>query len=173
MQILGVLLGVITAIGVWYWRLRMAKQAIDGAMDAAGRLKGAYNRRQFKNQTLNAALSEVETPGDAAAVLLFSLAYVKRSGPDEAARIDQMLAETVGMPANERADAVAFAKWAASEVTEPNDVVRRLLPIWSESLGRSERLALIDMAEEIADLDGYQEPVQVSALRLLRDGLSV
>jgi len=67
---------------------------------------------------------------------------------------------------------MAFAGWAAEQVADTNEVVRRFLPLWHSALGQAERQELVGMAWTVARFQGEATDHQATAIRRLSEGLS-
>lgn len=172
MGVIGAILGILMAIGVWYWRAQTAVRGARAAADAIGTARGAYNRRKFRKQSEGSVLANIEGPGEAAAVLLTVIA--SENGPVSQTTEDliaAMLSDRAGLQGRALEDAMSFAKWAAEEVADGNDVVRKLLPVWRRSLNEDERLELVAMARTVAEADGQAAPVQLALVKRLSEGL--
>jgi uncharacterized tellurite resistance protein B-like protein len=173
-HILAIIISVLVGIGVWWWRIQRARAAASAMLDMAGKAKGAISRARFKAKTGVSVLAAVEDPGTAAATLLYSISAMKRpvSLADED-RIDGLLERVCRMNKIERADALAFAAWAAVEVADTNEVVRRFLPLWDRTLEEEQRRELIDIALEIAEAGGAPNDAQAASIKKLSEGLFV
>src|ERR1044071_7285527 len=92
MPVIGLILAIVGGIAFWWWRIQMLKGAADSAMDVAGRARGMISRARFKHKAGTSVLAGVDSPGMAAATLLYSLMQLKRpvSLSDED-KIDGML----------------------------------------------------------------------------------
>lgn len=170
MHILGLVLAVAAGIAIWYWRARRASEFADDVIDAAGHLRGAYNRRKFRHKAEGSVLTSLDDPGLAAAVLMISLAEGARgwtSAKEEA--ISAWLRDEVQYPDVD--EAVAFGCWVAREVVDTNEVVRRLLPLWRDRLTPAQQHELVSQAGNIAWMEGGPDHGQADALRRLKEGL--
>lgn len=170
--ILGVIAAVVGAIAFWWWRAQAVKGAADSVIDAAGKAKGMISRARFKHRAGTSVLAGVDTPGMAAATLLYSLMSLRRPVvlADED-KIDGMLEVTCRMSKQERGDAMAFAAWAAGQVPDTNEIVRRFLPLWINTLDASQRKDLVEMALTAAELGGAPTDAQSVAIRRLSEAL--
>lgn len=172
MAILGIIAAVIGAIGVWWWRAQQVKGAADSVIDGAGKVKGMISRARFRQRAGSSVLSGVDTPGMAAATLLYSLMALRRpvvlSDED---KIDAMLETTCRMSKQERSDAMAFAAWASGQVADTNEIVRRFTPLWVNSLAQPQRQELVEMALSAAELGGAPTDAQSVAIRRLSEAL--
>jgi uncharacterized tellurite resistance protein B-like protein len=174
MHILGIIIAIVAGLGFWWWRIQQAREAAASMIDLAGKAKGAISRARFKAKAGSSVLAGVEDPGTAAATLLYSLSAMKRPVTlSDEDRIDGLLERVCRLNKRERADALAFAAWAAVQVADTNEIVRRFLPLWERTLEEVQRRELIDMALEIAEAGGAPSDAQSAAIKKLSEGLFV
>ena len=173
MHILGAIIGILAAVAVWYFRAQGAARGVDAALDAAGQVKGAYNRRKFRKKTEGSVLSGIEDPASAAAVFLVVLAKEKSrmSGAVETL-ISAQLSDRAGLQGVALEDAMSFADWVSDEVADGNDVIRRFIPIWRSALSGEEQADLISMSNRIAEAEGGASPGQAALIKRLAEGLA-
>ncbi len=172
MPIVALILTIIGGIAFWWWRAQQVKGAADTVIDAAGKARGMVSRARFKHRAGSSVLAGVDTPGMAAAALIYSLMSLRRplvlSDED---KIDAMLEATCRMNKREREDAMAFAAWASGQVPDTNEIVRRFLPLWANTLEAPQRQELVEMALQAAELGGAPTDAQSVAIRRLSAGL--
>jgi hypothetical protein len=170
--VIGVILAVVGGIAFWWWRMQMVRGAAETVIDVAGKAKGMVSRARFKHRAGTSVLAGVDSPGMAAATLVYSLMALKRPvGLADEDKIDGMLERVCWMPKKEREDSLAFAAWASGQVADTNEVVRRFLPLWQDALEGQQRKELVDMALEAAELGGPPTDAQAVAIRRLSEGL--
>ena len=172
MAIVALIGAIIGGIAFWWFRAQQIKGAAEGMLDAAGKARGMINRARFRQRAGQAVLTGVDSPGMAAATLLYSIAAQR--GPvlkADAEKIEGMLETICRLNRQDRDDAMAFAGWAAEQVADTNEVVRRFLPLWQSALGQAERQELVGMAWTVARLQGEATDHQATAIRRLSEGL--
>jgi uncharacterized tellurite resistance protein B-like protein len=170
--VLAVLGAVIGGIAIWWWRAQQVKGAADSVIDAAGKARGMISRARFRQRAGQSVLAGVDSPGMAAATLLYSLAALR--GPvvrKDAESIDGQLKSVCRLNAQDRDDAMAFAEWASGQVSDTNEIVRRFLPLWVRALKPAERQELVDMAVTVAGRAGEPTDAQAHVIRRLSEGL--
>jgi len=171
MAIFGLFLAVLAGAGVWYFRLRMLGDATSEIADLAGRARGAYRRNKFRKLAEGATLAAIDDPALAAAVLLYALANEGPQNLDKSqAEIRAQLSAVV--PAEDLEELLSYAQWAARDVVDPRDAVRRFKPLWREKLTADERLHLIGMAEAVVAQSGAGGGSQKLTLEALRGALA-
>lgn len=167
MHIIGLVVAAIAAAGIWYWRFKAAKEVVDDVGGIVGRVQGRMRMNAFKKKAEGSVLAAIDDPALAATVFLFALANeepgsLHHSEPEireQAARI---------VPAAELDEVLSYAQWAARDITDPRDVVRRFKPLWREKLTREERAELVAMAEAVAghgEADDHNQKLSIVTLR--------
>ena len=172
MPVIGLILAIVGGIAFWWWRIQMLKGAADSALDVAGKARGMISRARFRHKAGTSVLAGVDSPGMAAATLLYSLIKLKAPvGLSDEDKIDGMLETTCRMNKKDREDAMAFAGWASNQVADTNEIVRRFMPLWDKSLRGDHRKELVDMALSAAELGGPPTDAQSNVIRRLSEGL--
>lgn len=174
MAIVALIGAIIGGIAFWWMRAQQAKGAAETVIDVAGRAKGMISRARFRQRAGQSVLAGVDSPGMAAATLLYSLAALRRpvTLTDED-RIDGLLESVCRLNKQDREDAMAFAAWASGQVADTQEIVRRFMPIWTHALQETQhRQELIDMAVSVASAGGEPTDAQAAVIRRLSDGLA-
>lgn len=151
------LLGILGAIGVWWWRLRMAKQALGAAVDAAKDVRLAARRFGFKRKTDVHPAESVEDPRLAAAGVIAAVAEM--DGPLSRAELDTLMLEcrrVFEVKADEAMDMVSFGRWIADQCGTQDEAVRRLLKVVRAKAGADVLPDLLTMMERAAKADGAE-----------------
>jgi uncharacterized tellurite resistance protein B-like protein len=172
MAVIALIAAIIGGIGVWWWRAQQVKGAADTVIDVAGKARGAISRARFRQRAGQSVLAGVDSPGMAAATLLYSLVSLRRpvTLADEE-KIDGLLETICRMTKQDRDDSMAFAAWASGQVADTSDIVRRFLPMWTSELQFAQRQELLGMAVNIAGLGGEPTDAQAAVIKRLGDGL--
>ena len=172
MHVLAAIIGILAALGVWYWRLQLAAKGADAVVDAAGKARGAYNRRKFKAKTEKSVLGDVEDPRVAAAVFLTALGAERGELTEKTeGLIAAMLSDRTHLQGVALEEAMSFALWASGQIKDSSEVVRRFAPLWRESLNTDEQAELLAMATAVAESDGAPEPHQDALVKRLSASL--
>jgi uncharacterized tellurite resistance protein B-like protein len=172
MPILAAIVSMLALAGVWWWRAQRAHDAASAAIGLAGQARGAVNRARFRNKSKNSVLTAIDDSRIAAAVMLYRLMADRRplTRADEE-RLGEELETVCGMQPSERSEAVAFAAWAAAQVADTNEIVRRLTPMWKRELTELQRRELVAMTLRLAGMGGDPLEVQMAAVRKLGEQL--
>ena len=147
MQILSLLFAIIVGISVWWWRLKMLKQASDTVIDAAERFGGSRRRKKIAENTAFSPITAIEEPVTAAATFIH-LVVGDEVWPMAHGRLKARLAE-VSSP--EQADeAVRYAEWAYHQGLDETRALGFLTETLREHLTLDEREDLADMLKDAA-----------------------
>lgn len=170
MHILLGIVGVIAALGYYFFVFRRAGEAAGEAIDMAQRVRGKMRRNAFRKKAEGSVLSSVEDPGTAAAVLLVKTAEC--AGPvleDKKAEINKIIRDEIGMA--DADEVVPFAEWIATQTVNPNDIIRAYRSLWMDNLNPTQMAEFVDMASRIANFDGEANSEQREIIRLMRERL--
>lgn len=170
MHIVGIIIAVIAGASVWYWRAKQAKEVVDDVGAMVGRVQGRIRMANFKKKAEGSVLASIEDPALAAAVFLHALSNEK---PDARHLSEPAIKSEVAriVPAADLDEVIAYAQWAARDVADARDLVRRFKTLWRQKLTREERADLVAMAETIAGLGDADDHNQKLSLVTLRTAL--
>src|SRR5262245_52343871 len=148
MAIIGIIVAALAAVGIWYWRIKMIREVTDDVTDVIGRARGAYRMNKFRKQAEASPLTSVTNPAMAAAIFLYALADEQ---PERLHLAEEEIQRQIGkiVGAADLDEILSYSRWAANDVADPRDLVRRFKPLWREKLTRDERSDLIAMAQAI------------------------
>lgn len=77
MALIGILVMAIGGAAVWYWRLKMAREAGSEIIDTVEKMRGAYKRRSFWKKAEVAPIASIRDPAIAAVAFFMCLANEK------------------------------------------------------------------------------------------------
>lgn len=122
-----VILGVISAIGVWYWRLTMAREAAREIGNIAGDLINAPRRLGFRRRANAHPVEGVDDPKLAIAAI--SLAFLELDGLP--AREDQQalaasLSRHLSLRRDDADEMLILSRWLIGECQGPQPAITRL-----------------------------------------------
>lgn len=167
MAFLGILVAALSGAVIWYWRLKMAREAGNEIIDSVERMRGAYKRRKFRKQAEVAPLASIADPAIAAVAFFFCLAKEKPMYLDAAKGVVRNRMKGIIRP-GDMEEVLVFGEWASKNVTSPEDPIRRFRDLWLKALDMQERQQLIGIAEEVAEAGGERTKEQEHALQMLR-----
>jgi hypothetical protein len=170
MPFLGLLLVVAAGAAVWWWRLKMLKEVGSEVIDSVERMRGAYQRRQYRKAAEAAPLTSIRDPAIAGVTFFLCLADEKSAQMDAAKALIRKRMQDI-IDAKDIEEVIVFAEWTGKRVISAEDPVRRFRDLWLQHLDTGERRELIGIAEDICHLGGAPTPDQTMALQTLKRAL--
>ena len=167
MAFLGILVVALSGAVVWYWRLKMAREAGNEIIDSVERMRGAYKRKKFRKQAEVAPLASIADPAIAAVAFFFCLAKEKPIYVDAAKDVVRNRMKGIIRP-GDMEEVLVFGEWASKNAISPEDPIRRFRDLWLQALDMQERQQLIGIAEDVAAVGGEKTKEQENALQVLR-----
>lgn len=175
MHILLGVLGVLSAVALWYWRMKAARDAAGEVANAANDVRLAIRRFGYMRKHKTHPADCVDDPRLAAAGIVAAIAGM--DAPLSQAEIDRLTAEAGAVfdtEPREAVDIVAFGRWIAGQCQTPEDAVRRLIRVVRDKAGIEAGPDLISMAEKVATADGTGlDRREADALDMIRRGLGM
>lgn len=173
MQFLVLLLGVLATIGIWSWRIRMARE---GAREAAKLAQSAANmprKLAFRYRASKNGISLIQDPREAAAIMMMEVARA-RGGPLTEAQSAAMDREIMGhfeFTRDEADELTAHAAWVTNSAPPPAETMRKLsqLIVSSSVLGPKEVIDLDAMLVAVSEAEGLPTRDQLALLQIYRD----
>jgi type II secretory pathway pseudopilin PulG len=173
MQIVLFLVSILAAIGIWSWRIRMARE---GAQEAAKLAQSALNmprKLAFRYKAGKGGLSLIQDPREAAAIMMMEVARA-RGGPlteKQTAIMDREIMQHFEFTQDEADELTAHAAWVTNSAPTPGETMRKLsqLIVASSVLGPKEIIDLDDMLVTISEAEGLPTREQLKLLQVYRD----
>lgn len=167
------LLGILSAIGVWSWRLRMAKRGFDQVSDLAKTAINAPRRMAFRYKAGKNGLGLIRDPREAAAIMLTEVARA-RGGPlteRQVETIEAEIAQTFEFTKDDAEALAAHAAWVTNSAPPPLETMQRLSRIimTSDQIGPKEIVDLDAMLVSVSEAEGMPTRDQLTLLQLFRD----
>lgn len=167
MPFLGLIVMVAAGAAVWWWRLKMVKEAGSEIIDSVERMRGAYKRKQFRKAAEAAPLASIKDPAIAAVTFFLCLANEKPAHKDLAKGLISTRMKGI-IEDKEMEEVIVFADWTAKRVINVEDPIRRFRDIWFTHLNTDERQELIGIAEDVTKIGGEATVEQTGALQILK-----
>jgi len=155
MHIVLAVLGLLGAAMFWYWRLKMAREAVGELASAADDVRLAIRRFGYLRKHKTHPADCVDDPRLAAAGIAAAVAGI--DAPLSQAEIDRLTAEAgsvFGVRSAEAVDIASFGRWIAGQCQSPEDAVRRLTKVVRAQAGPEAGPDLVGMVEKVAGADG-------------------
>jgi hypothetical protein len=176
LQSMHILLGLLTllvAIGVWAWRLRMARQGLDVAADVARTVANAPRRMAFRYKAGKGGLDLIEDPREAAAIMMMQVALARggKLTPRQSDVIEAEIREHFEYTPGEAEDLAAHAAWVAQTCPPAKDTMTRLsrMIVNAPQLGPKEVVDLDAMLVAVSEAEDLPTRSQLLLLQVYRD----
>lgn len=173
MHILLGLLTLLTVIGVWIWRLQMARRGLDAAADVAETIANAPRRFAFRYRAGKGGLDLIEDPREAASIMLVLMAraYSGEVTEHQAGVIESEIRDNFHVSAKDAEELAAHANWVARTCPPAQDAMRVLSRkiVNSAQLGPKEVVDLDSMLVAVSEAEGLPTRTQLSLLQVYRD----
>src|SRR3990167_6077394 len=173
MHILLGLLTLLAAIGVWVWRMRMARQGLEAAADAARALANAPRRLSFKYRAGQGGVDLIDDPREAAAIMLMQVALARGEPLShlQSDAIEAEIREHFDFSEVEAEDLAAHAAWVSRTCPPPKDTMTRLsrMIVNASQLGPKEVVDLDSMLVAVSEAEDLPTRSQLLLLQVYRD----
>ncbi len=173
MHILFGLLTLLAAIGVWAWRLRMARQGLDAAADIARTVANAPRRMAFRYKAGQGGLDLIDDPREAAAIMMMQVALARGGHltPRQSDVIEAEIREHFDYTPGEAEDLAAHAAWVSQTCPPAKDTMTRLsrMIVNSPRLGPKEVVDLDAMLVAVSEAEELPARPQLLLLQVYRD----
>ena len=171
MHILLALIGIISFLAVWYWRIKMISGAARGSYDAAKTVVNFPRRHRFRQRAGKTGLKAVNDPREAALIMMLEVARTRGTvGDTQEAAIRAELIEHFGFNDAEAQDWLTQAGWRLREAPAPHAVVARMSDIITATpgMGPKEFDDLCSMLENVAVSDGHVSAEERDLIQIWR-----
>ena len=173
MHILMMIFAVLSLIGVWAWRINMARRGAREVIDLAKTAANAPRRLAFRYKSGKNGLSLIDDPREAAAIMMMEVA-LGRGGPLTRAQESVILEEIQRHFSFSPTDAeglMAHAAWVTQTAPVPQETMRKLsqLILTDKLLGPKEVVDLDGMLVSVTEAEGAPTRDQLNLLQIYRD----
>ncbi|GLS29805.1 hypothetical protein SAMN04488498_11071 [Mesorhizobium albiziae] len=172
MHILLAVLGILAAAALWWYRMKMMKDAANEAADVIGRVRGNIRRNRIRHQNEMSPLTAIDDPVVAAATLISALLSDDASLTPERETALRKEIEAIAR-AGKLEETLVYAKWAASQIDDTGAVIDKLGPFLRDRLSEEERHDLLAMIRRTSAMTGPQLPTLEPRMRRLRQKLGL
>lgn len=172
MHILGIILGILTAIGVWSYRLQMAKRGLDETRKFAEAARNMPRKRKFKSRAGLTGLDAIEDPRQAAAIMLLEVARGAGEVTSEHKAVMRgEIMQNFEMTEETADELVKAASWISRETLTSFVVMEKMTRtiLNTPGLGPKQFVDLSNMLDEVALIEGGPFAEQVQLIRIFRE----
>jgi len=173
MQFLVLLLGVFAAIGIWSWRIRMAREGAQEAAKLAQTVINLPRKFAFRYKAGRGGLALIEDPREAAAIMMMEMARARGGALTErqTSVMDDEIMRHFEFSQAEADELTTHAAWVTNTAPPPVETMRRLsqLILNSPALGPKEIVDLDAMLVAVSEAEGQPTRDQLALLQVYRD----
>ncbi|MEM0988319.1 MAG: TerB family tellurite resistance protein [Pseudomonadota bacterium] len=157
MHLLGGLLVLIGAVAVWYWRVRMARDAAGDAIEAGNDIRLSARRLMYKRKHDVHPADCVDDPRLAAAGIAVAVATMDHPiSQAEIAALTDSARQTFDVTEREALDIVSFGRWVADQCNTQEEAVRRLSKVVASLAGPNAADDLVAMIQAVSTAGGAE-----------------
>jgi len=163
MALILAIISILATASFWWWKMKAIRDAASDVVDLAGRVKGEYKRKKFRQAAASSPITAINDPIIAAATLLCEIATTDI--PNIGAQEQTIIRKQICRITDEKAanEAVIYGAWAVRSVSDISLVILRLGGFLRDRLNPKEKEQLIDMIVEARRDIIAQLPIQVDA----------
>ncbi len=176
MHILGILIAIIGAISIWYWRMKAVAQAGKEAKKIVETAVNLPRRLAFKRKTGRRGLSLVDDPREAATIMMLEVARAAGDvSAEHKAVISDIIQRDFELGAEDAGALIAHAGWVARDATIAHIVIDRMADFVMKSPGMGpEQLVDLDgMLVTVSEAEGRPNADQLDLLQAYRDKIGL
>lgn len=175
MHIIIGLIAIASAVAIWYWRIKMAREAGGELLDAANDVRLAARRLMYKRKHNMHPADSVDDPRLAAAGIAVAVATMDQPiSQAEIAALTSSARETFDVSEREALDMVSFGRWVADQCGTNDEAVRRLSKVVVKLAGAEAGPDLLKMVADVATADGNElDEDQLTALGMIQRTLGI
>ncbi len=155
MHILLGVLGVVGGLIFWIWKIKNAASVAREVVDVADDVRAAVRRFGYRRGSGQHPLEAVEDTRLAAAGIL--VAFAKMDGDCTRDQITAIQDECVRVFEASNTDAeqfTSYGRWLAQQLSNPDEVVRKLSKNLKKTLTQDQRKELLGMVERVSAVEG-------------------
>jgi len=172
MHIIGILIAIATLI---YWVSRAAR-GVGDITDAANTVANLPRKRRFQKKYHQSGFDLVETPVEAATVLMISVArmnFEKRVTSPEASEIIRLLKTNMQMDTDDADGLYRQMDSLIYDIVLPESSLFPMIAILKDSVDRDEAFDLAEMLMTIANIDSEANAEQLEFIRRFRERMGL
>ena len=172
MQFIIGIIGLLTVLAVWYWRLKILSEAARDGMKAAETVANLPRKMKFRKLSGKRGLDQVQDPREAATILMLEMAQARGSMTErQEAAIRAEIMQHFEFNEADAQSLIAQASWLGRDAATPHVTVARMASFVLKSPGISskELVDLDGMLVYISEAEGSPTPDQLDLLSVFRE----
>ncbi|MEO1643076.1 MAG: hypothetical protein AAFR74_07040 [Pseudomonadota bacterium] len=171
MHILGILIGLIGFIAIWYYRIKMLQEAAKDGKKVVETVANLPRKMRFKNKTAKAGLDVVDDPREAATILMLEIAQARGTlTANQEATIRGEIMHHFEFTEGDANELMTQAAWLSRNGGAAHIVVARMTDFVKQvpGMGDKELIDLDDMLITVSEAEGVPVGAQLDLISQFR-----
>lgn len=160
MHILAILIGIVSFVAVWYYRIKVLREAASDGKKVLETVANLPRKMGFKSRTAKAGLDVVDDPREAATILMLEVAQARGTlTSNQEAAIRAEIMHHFDFTESDASELMLQAGWLSRNGGASHIVVARMTDFVKQlpGMGDKELIDLDDMLVTVSEAEG--EPV--------------
>lgn len=172
MHIFAALLGFLGVLAVWYWRLKVLRDAADDGRKAIETVANLPRKMRFKSRSGKGGLGVVDDPREAAAILMLEIAQARGTLTEkQEATIRGEIMHHFEFPEGDANELLVQAGWLSRNAGASHVVMSKMTDFVRKTPGMTgkELVDLDGMLVAVSEAEGNPTDSQLDLLTIYRD----
>ncbi|MEM1390155.1 MAG: hypothetical protein AAGG45_03660 [Pseudomonadota bacterium] len=171
MHILGIIIAVLSFIAIWYYRIKMLREAASDGKKVLETVTNLPRKMRFKSKTGKAGLSVVDDPREAATILMLEVAQARGTlTANQEATVRAEIMQHFDFPENDARELMTQAAWLSRNAGASHVVIARMTDFIKQvpGMGTKELIDLDGMLVTVSEAEGVPAPAQLDLISQFR-----
>ena len=171
MHILAILIGIVSFIAIWYYRIKMIQEAAKEGKKVLETVTNLPRKMRFKSRTGKAGLDVVDDPREAATILMLEVAQARGTlTSNQEATIRGEIMQHFDFTEADASELMTQAAWLSRNGGASHVVIARMADFSKQvpGMGTKELIDLDEMLVTVSEAAGVPTPSQLDLLSQYR-----
>lgn len=171
MHILAILIGIVSFIAIWYYRIKMIQEAAKDGKKVLETVTNLPRKMRFKSRTGKAGLDVVDDPREAATILMLEVAQARGTlTSNQEATIRGEIMQHFDFTEADASELMTQAAWLSRNGGASHVVIARMADFIKQvpGMGTKELIDLDEMLVTVSEAEGVPTPSQLDLISQYR-----
>lgn len=171
MHILAIIIGVVSFIGVWYWRLKMMNEVAKDGRKVAETVLNLPRKMRFRHRSGKGGLDVVEDPREAATILMLEIVQARGLLTEkQQAAIRGEIMHHFEFSEKDANELIEQAGWLTRDAGASHVIMGRMTDFVKNTagMGQKELIDLDQMLVTVSEVEGEPNEAQLDLLTIYR-----
>ncbi|MEM1036994.1 MAG: hypothetical protein AAGI14_09580 [Pseudomonadota bacterium] len=171
MHILAILIGIVSFIAIWYYRIKMIQEAAKDGKKVLETVANLPRKMRFKSRTGKAGLEVVDDPREAATILMLEVAQARGTlTSNQEATIRGEIMQHFDFTEADASELMTQAAWLSRNGGASHVVIARMADFIKQvpGMGTKELIDLDEMLVTVSEAEGVPTPSQLDLISQYR-----